>query len=368
MSTSNSPASPLKKKLIVSGGGTGGHIYAGIAIIQEFKSRFPAGEVLFVGARGGIEERLVPRENIQLQTLALGSLKNVSLLRKLVSLFKVPLALLASARILLSFKPDAVIGVGGYASGPVVLMAKLLSPFLHAHTAVLEQNAVSGFTNRILGKCVDTVFTAFPGIENQFPGKNVVMSGNPIRGTFSRAPVKGASSSLCVFIFGGSQGALGMNTLVINSLDFLKDLPIKWIHQTGEVDYQRVKSKYESLGLDASVEKFIYTMKEAYGEADLVIARAGASTLAEIAAVERPIFLVPLPTAADNHQEVNGRLFEVKGAARVFLQNKTSPEEFAKEVRALLLDRTAQEKFRLNLRAFHRPDCTKVIVNSLVVG
>jgi UDP-N-acetylglucosamine--N-acetylmuramyl-(pentapeptide) pyrophosphoryl-undecaprenol N-acetylglucosamine transferase len=353
-------------KIIVGGGGTGGHIFAGIAIIQEFKRLYPDGEVLFVGAKGGLEERLVPRENISLETLHLGSLKSVGMLQRLKTLIKIPFAVFKSIKIIFRFRPNAVIGVGGYASGPIVLVAKLLSPFLRTKTAILEQNAVSGFTNRILAQFVDIVFCAFPGIENQFPGKHVVLSGNPIRGNFTKAPEKSEGEPLGVFIFGGSQGAMGINTLVLESLPFLKDLSIRWVHQTGERDFDRVVEGYQKAGIPARVEKFIYEMKEAYTAADLIICRAGSSTLGELAAVQRPAFLIPFPFASDNHQEKNGRLFEERGAARVFLQGKTSPEEFSKEVRSLLLNRPLQKKMSDSLSVFHRPDSTNIIVKTIL--
>ena len=356
-------------KLIVGGGGTGGHIYAGVAILQEFKRQYPAGEVLFVGATGGLEGKLVPREGFPLQTLSLGSLKGVSLRQRLKTAIKIPLALIRSARILLQFRPIAVIGVGGYASGPIVLMARLLRPILHARTAILEQNAVSGLTNRVLAKFVDLVFAAFPGIESQFPGKRVVLSGNPIRGNFTRAEPRPTGGRPSVFVFGGSQGAMGINTLILESLPLLADLNIQWVHQTGERDFERTRMGYANAGVtDARVEKFIYGMQEAYANADLVVCRAGSSTLAELAAVERPSFLIPFPFAADNHQEKNARLFEKKGGARVYLQGKTTAVAFATDLRATLADRAALRTMGEALKPFHHPECVNLIVKTLLNG
>lgn len=353
-------------KLIVSGGGTGGHIFAGISILQEFKKCYPDGEILFIGAKDSLEERLVPKEGIPLKTLDLGSLKGVSLKKKLITLFKLPFSLISAAKIIIEFKPNAVIGVGGYASGPSVLMAKMLSSFFKIQTALLEQNAVSGFTNRLLSKKVDLIFCAFPGIENQFPGKKVILSGNPIRSVFQKCSPKTPSDSLCIFIFGGSQGAVGINTLVLESLPFLKDLSIKFIHQTGEKDCDRVKNGYEAVGINARVEKFIYDMKDCYEAANLIICRAGSSTLSEIAATGRPSFLIPYPFASDNHQEKNGRLFEEKKAARVFLQGKISPKEFADEIRKLMTDFPLQNEMSQNLNAFHHKNPANLIVKTLL--
>ncbi len=325
----------MERTLIVTGGGTGGHIFAGVAVADEWRRRFPEARILFVGAKGGIEERLVIKAGYPLETLALGSLKGVAWKKRLKTLAQIPLALLRAARILMRERPDAVIGVGGYASGPVVLIARILGVSWGAHIAILEQNAVPGLTNRILARLSHTVFCAFPGIERRFPMGKTKLTGNPVRK--SMVPFRSAlRNPFTLFIFGGSQGALGINTLVLDAFAHLQDLlpKLEWIHQTGERDFERVVEGYRKAGVTGRVEKFIHDMPECYQAASLVICRAGSSTLAELAAVRRAGILVPFPHASDNHQELNAHLFVNQGAADLLIQSKASGEDLARKIRA----------------------------------
>lgn len=329
----------MEPTLIVTGGGTGGHLFAGISIADAWAERYPGARILFVGARNGIEERLVPKANYPLEVLTLGSLKGVSTGRRLKTLFQIPLALAKAAKILLRERPSAVIGVGGYASGPVVLVARLLGWAWGVNTAILEQNAIPGFTNRILARFVHSVYCAFPGIEDRFQKKKTHLTGNPVRKTM--VPFLSANRNpFTVFIFGGSQGAVGINSLVLDSFANLKDLlpRLQWIHQTGERDYDRVLEGYAKAGVKGRIEKFIYDMPDCYREASLVICRAGSSTLAELAAVKRAAVLVPFPFASDNHQEKNARLFVDQSAADLLIQGKSTGKELAGKIRQYLVD------------------------------
>jgi len=361
-------ANPQKPKtLIVAGGGTGGHVLAGIAVADAWRAQFSGSRVVFVGAYGGLEEKLVPRAGYPLELLALGSLKRVSLKRRIKTLIQLPLSLLKSMSILLRERPDAVLGVGGYASGPLVLMARFLSPFLEIRTAILEQNAVPGFTNRILGRFSHRVLSAFPGVEGRFPDGKVEVTGNPVRSVMK--PMSSASRSpFTIFIFGGSQGALGVNTLVLDALPFLEDLKsrLKFIHQTGEADFERVKQGHEKARTQARVEKFIYEMPEAYAAASLLVCRAGSSTLAEVAAVRRAAVLVPFPYAADNHQEKNARIFEEKGAARVLVQFKSQGEDLAKMIREFVTNPERIATMENSVSEFYRPNAAQEIVTKLI--
>ncbi len=224
----------MKKKLIIAGGGTGGHVLAGVAVADSWIKNFGAdGEVLFVGARGGIEEKLVPRAGYKLEVLDLGSLNRVSVGRRIKTLFQLPLSLLKSASIIVKTKPQAVLGVGGYASGPLVLMARILGFFglCSAQTGILEQNSVPGLTNRILGRAVHQVFSAFPGMERHFSQRKLRVTGNPVRAAVVEAGKRTNATPVepfTVFIFGGSLGALGINTMVLEALPFLRDRPKAW--------------------------------------------------------------------------------------------------------------------------------------------
>jgi UDP-N-acetylglucosamine--N-acetylmuramyl-(pentapeptide) pyrophosphoryl-undecaprenol N-acetylglucosamine transferase len=356
------------KSLIIAGGGTGGHVLAGVAVADAWKKKFGTdAEVLFVGARGGIEEKLVPRAGYPLELLELGSLNRVSFGRKIKTLFQLPLSLIRSAGILSKFKPDAVLGVGGYASGPLVLMARVLG----ARTAILEQNSVPGMTNRILGKIVDRVFSAFPGADAHFSPTKVRVTGNPVRSVIEALadlpPSVSRTTPFTLFIFGGSQGAMGINTLVLDALPFLKARMggLRVIHQTGERDFERVKSEYTKAGCQARVEKFIYEMPEMYANSSLVICRSGSGTLSEIAAAGRASVLVPFPQASDNHQEFNARIFSDAGAAVLMLQGVARGEDLARTILDFLDHPEKQRVMESRVREFHQPKAAERIALGL---
>lgn len=355
--------------LIVAGGGTGGHVLAGIAIADAWKSGSSKANAIFVGARGGIEEKLVPRAGYPLSLLALGSLKRVSAARRIRTLFQLPLALIKSSLILFRIRPKAVIGVGGYASGPLVLMARLLGWMWGTRVAILEQNAVPGFTNRVLSRFAHVVFSAFPGIESRFPGKQVAVTGNPVRSAMKPLPAA-ARDPFQIFVFGGSQGAMGVNTLVIEALPHLRDLKstLRFVHQTGEADYERVKRAHEEAASGARVEKFIYEMPDVYSASSLLVCRAGSSTLAEIAAVGRASILIPLPTAADDHQAKNAAIMVREGAALMVDQRKSSGKELAEIIRALHADMARLSEMESAARKLYRPQAAHDVVRGLLGG
>ena len=357
-----------KPRLIVAGGGTGGHVAAGIAIADEWKKRHGEGSVIFVGAKGGIEERLVPRAGYPLRLLTLGSLKRVGFATRLRTLALLPWSLVRSKLWLLEIRPKAVVGVGGYASGPLVLMARLTGFLWGAHVGILEQNAVPGLTNRILGYFAHRIFAAFPGLEGRFPASKLSVTGNPVRESIryvNPPPLK----PFGIFIFGGSQGAQAINTLIIDALPHLKDLmhDLRFVHQTGERDHDRVAAAYAACGVQARVEKFIYDMPECYQAASLLICRSGSSTLSEVAAVGRPAILIPFPFAADNHQEHNARIFEKSGAARVMLQKESSGEKLASTLREFTLAGTSMlAEMSEKARTLHHERCAALIVDRLM--
>jgi UDP-N-acetylglucosamine--N-acetylmuramyl-(pentapeptide) pyrophosphoryl-undecaprenol N-acetylglucosamine transferase len=359
--------------LMVAGGGTGGHVYAGVAVADAWRDRYGAStSIVFVGAQGRIEEKLVPRAGYPLMLLKLGSLKRVSMARRLKTFYQLPVSLLKSAGYLLKHKPQAVLGVGGFASGPLVLMARVLRMLglTSSRTAILEQNSVPGFTNRVLGRFVDEVFCSFPGTETRFAGKHgVLVTGNPVRNVMSRLP-SAARDPFTIFVFGGSQGAIGINSLVIEALSELRDLfpRLRFVHQTGEADYGRVAQAYRAVGVadgKARVEKFIYEMPQAYAESSLLVCRSGASTLAEIAAVGRASVLVPLPTAADNHQETNARVFSDAQAAFLLKQGQGAGFELARIVRECMADPARLSRMEQAVTAFCKPDAARDIVERL---
>jgi UDP-N-acetylglucosamine--N-acetylmuramyl-(pentapeptide) pyrophosphoryl-undecaprenol N-acetylglucosamine transferase len=351
---------------MVAGGGTGGHVLAGIAVADAWKVKYPGARIEFVGAYGGIEEKLVPRAGYPLRLVALGSLKGVSWGKRIRTFCQLPFALGKSALLLFRARPRAVVGVGGYASGPLVLMARVTGWLWGCHTAILEQNAVPGFTNRVLARFVHQVLSAFPGIDGHFPRGKVRVTGNPVREVMK--PMKPATRNpFTLFIFGGSQGAQGINTLVLDAVAHLEDLKprLRFIHQTGERDYDRVVEGHRKAGTQARVEKFIYEMPAAYEAASLLVCRAGSSTLAEVAAVGRAAVLVPFPYASDNHQEKNARIFEEMHAARVLVQFQSKGEDLARIIRELIENPTKLDEMERAVRSFYRPNAALDVVQAI---
>ncbi len=324
--------------MMIAGGGTGGHLFPGIALAEELVTRNQGHQVLFVGAERGIESRHVPRAGFDLELIKVGGLKGRGLWGWIRGLLRLPRAIWQSRRILKKFRPDVVVGVGGYASGPVLLAAWLK----RLPTAILEQNAYPGLTNRILGKIVRSVIVAFPEAKKFFKQKKVQLLGNPVRKSlvdnFLRSREDQAGQHLLVF--GGSQGAQILNQVVPEAVEKLNkrfnDLHV--VHQTGERDCQEVKKRYEELGATAQVLPFIDDMAAAYRQADVVVCRSGATSVAELALCRKPSILVPFPYAADNHQEVNAQSLVKAEAAVMILQSDLNPDRLADEVAAIFGD------------------------------
>jgi UDP-N-acetylglucosamine--N-acetylmuramyl-(pentapeptide) pyrophosphoryl-undecaprenol N-acetylglucosamine transferase len=356
-------------RVLIAGGGTGGHLFPGIAVAEEVVAR--GGEVLFVGTTRGIEARVLPEAGYPLELLQVSGLNRVGPIRMIGGLIKLPFAFLRCLSILRRFRPDVVLGVGGYASGPLVLAAALTG----RPSAIQEQNSVPGFTNRVLGKVVRAVFIAFNEAAAAFPPAKVATTGNPVRKGFREArallPAADAPAGPArLLILGGSQGARAVSNLVIGAAALLaKSRPGKFtiVHQTGTSDADRVKDAYAEQGLSGqvTVRPFIDDMVSAYRAADLVIARAGALTLAELAIAAVPAILIPLPTAADDHQTRNAAAFAVAGAAVVIPQNQATPEQLATELESLLDDRDVRKKMSAAMTLLSRPAAAAAVVDRL---
>ncbi|MEO6390708.1 MAG: undecaprenyldiphospho-muramoylpentapeptide beta-N-acetylglucosaminyltransferase [Pyrinomonadaceae bacterium] len=318
-------------RVLIAAGGTGGHIYPGIAVAQEVIQRDPANEIRFVGAAQGLEKRLVPQAGFELSLIESAGLKNVGFAGKIRGLLLLPKSFLAARRILRDFKPDVVVGAGGYVSGPVLLTAWMM----RIPTLVMDSNALPGFTNRRLARFVDRAALTFDESLKYFPGTGVV-TGNPVRLAFFEVKTKERSGeSFSVLIFGGSQGARGINRAVVAALPAL--VPIKnslqVTHQTGESDFAEATKGYADAGWDpSSVCRYIDDMVTAFGRADLIICRAGATTCAEIAAAGKAAIMIPLPTAADDHQRKNAEALVQAGAARMILQPELTGDGLAAQL------------------------------------
>lgn len=330
-------------RMLVAGGGTGGHVFPGIALAEEVVGRHPENDVVFVGTARGMEAAVVPAAGFPIELIEARGLKGVGVMRLLVGLLLLPRAFVQCIRILRRWRPDVVVGVGGYASGPVVLAAWLL----RIPTAVQEQNAMPGFTNRRLAPFVKAAFTAFPEAGRWFAKRKVYQLGNPIRRELLDNYMHPSSphDRIRLLVFGGSQGAHALNMRVVEALPHLADLrgSLSVTHQTGPADREAVEKGYRACGFQPDVRDFITDMSGAYAGADLVVCRAGATTLAELTVCKKPSILVPFPFAADNHQVMNAKSLVDAGAAVMIEERDLTGETLASEIRAILASPSRRE-------------------------
>ncbi|MBU1069659.1 undecaprenyldiphospho-muramoylpentapeptide beta-N-acetylglucosaminyltransferase [Myxococcota bacterium] len=325
--------------VLIAGGGTGGHLFPGLALAEAFQEI--GAEIHFAGSSQGIEVRAVPRAGYPLHLIPVRGIKGRGILRKILGLFMLPAAFFSSWRLLRRVRPRLVVGVGGYASGPVVWTASLLG----YRTAILEQNTVPGLTNRKLGRRVRRVYITFPESEQYFPGKKVRNLGNPVRRAIVESLAGGVAATgngpLRIFIFGGSQGARAINELFMRSAALLAAKGVSIRHQTGAADRERVEVAYREAGVKARVDDFIHDMAGAYAEADIVVCRAGATTCSELAIAGRPAIFIPYPHATDNHQEHNARSLVQTGAAILLLEADATADTLIAHLESLSRDRLA---------------------------
>ena len=352
-------------RLLIAGGGTGGHLFPGVALAEELRAREPEAAIRFVGTARGIEARVLPELGWDLVLIEVSGLKTVGALGAVRGLFRLPRALWQSRRVVKQFAPDVVVGVGGYASGPVVLMARMMG----IKTGILEQNSIAGFTNKLLGKVVHGVFLHFAETRRFFKQKKILMTGNPIRRDIRLAleertgdgrPATGngqPAAGLKVFAFGGSQGAQALNEIVADAAAILsaRGVALDIVHQTGPQHLEKTQERYAKAGMKADVRAFIQDMAAEYRRADLVIARAGATTVAELGVVGRPAILVPYPFAADNHQEINAREMADSGAALMFVQSELTPEKLADVVADLAAHPEALARMGSAMKVLGKP-------------
>jgi UDP-N-acetylglucosamine--N-acetylmuramyl-(pentapeptide) pyrophosphoryl-undecaprenol N-acetylglucosamine transferase len=350
-------------RLLVAGGGTGGHVFPGIALAEEVVTRHPQNDVVFVGTARGLEAAVVPQAGFPFERIQVQGLKGQGLLSVLQGLTLLPRALWRSLSILRAWRPDVVVGVGGYASGPVVLAAWLL----RIPTAVQEQNAVAGFTNRLLGLLVKAVFTAFPEAARHFARRKVFQLGNPIRRALLENYMRPSArhDRLTVLVFGGSQGAHGLNMRVIEALPHLHDLRdrLRLVHQTGARDREAVEKGYRAVGFEPDVRDFITDMSQAYADADLVVCRAGATTLAELTVCKKASILIPFPAAADNHQVLNARSLVDAGAAVMIEERELTGELLAGEIRSILVGPERRGRMELAASRMGNPQAAREIAD-----
>jgi UDP-N-acetylglucosamine--N-acetylmuramyl-(pentapeptide) pyrophosphoryl-undecaprenol N-acetylglucosamine transferase len=349
-------------RVIIAGGGTGGHLFPGISIAEAFKIRENRNEVLFVGASGGIEETLIPKTGNELRTISVSGVRGKPLRRKLISLWTIPRGIAASARIIREFKADLVIGVGGYVSGPVVFAAFLVG----TRRAIQEQNSIPGSTNRLLGKLSDAIFISFEESRPYFPGRKTILTGNPVRRDFFQGLDDTRNgNAFNLFIFGGSQGAHRINEKMMEALDWLHGIRdrLKITHQTGGDDLEFVSRNYERKGFRASVTAFIDDMATCYRDAHLVICRSGATTVSELTISRRASILIPYPHAIHDHQTLNAKSLAKAGAARMISDSDLTGKLLADAILHLYRNRNEISGMENRAGDLAQPNAAELIVD-----
>lgn len=309
-------------RLLLTGGGTGGHLFPAIASAQKLVDLVPGSQVMFVGTKRKMDKTSLESYSFATKSIHCYGLKGKSLPELIKALLVLPISCVEAALIILRFKPDVVLGVGGYVTGPVVFVARLLGK----KTMIHEQNSIPGLANRKLGGLVDRVCLSLPDSGSLFPKDKTRFTGNPVRKeiVLQAEKFRNDTKEFVIAILGGSQGAHAVNMLVVDAVcssGMQADKSLKIIHQTGAKDSEVVSGKYEDAGVNAEVAPFFKDMAAIYEQADLVISRAGATTLSELAVMGKPAILFPYPTAADNHQEKNGEYY-VHGGGAIMLNEK----------------------------------------------
>jgi UDP-N-acetylglucosamine--N-acetylmuramyl-(pentapeptide) pyrophosphoryl-undecaprenol N-acetylglucosamine transferase len=354
-------------RVVIAGGGTGGHVFPALALADEVR-RLPGSEVLFVGSRGGLEERLVPARGYAIELLQVGKLRGAGIIARARTLAALPLSVVAALRLLRRFAPNVVVGVGGYASGPVALAATAL----RLPIVLLEQNAIPGTTNRVLARLADAVVVAFRRAARDLPRDRTLLLGNPIRAEVLAAvaarSARGPRATPTLLVLGGSQGAHALNELACAAAPALMGrVPgLTLIHQTGAADAASIAQRYAEAQITAQVSAFIDEIGPLLAQADLVLSRAGATTLAELAVAGVPAVLVPYPFAADDHQAENAAELVDAGGAVMFRQEDLNPERLATLLGDLLADAPRRQQMAQAMSRAGYPAAAQSVVSLLL--
>ena len=353
-----------KIRILLTGGGTGGHLFPAVATAQQFRQQFPESEILFVGTKRKVDTKSLGAYDFASESIWCYGLKGKNPWQLLKALAVLPFSCLQALMVILRFKPDIIFGVGGYVTGPVVAAGKSWGIPIVIH----EQNSVPGLANRKLGKLADRVCLSLPGSGKVFSEAKVLYTGNPVRSKILELAGKlrtRQDGKRTLLILGGSQGAQAVNSLITEALCSLTDAElqeIKVIHQTGEKDEEQVRNAYSKRGVDAEVASFFMNMHDVYNQADLLVSRAGATTLSEIAVLGKPAILIPYPYAADNHQEKNAQYYVAGGGAVQFKQDGLTAEQLSGTILKLLKKNETLEEMGTAMKRLAFPDAAQSIV------
>jgi len=362
-------------RIIITGGGTGGHLFPGIALATALQQKYPGCEIMFIGTQRQLDKKTLAGFNFQQESIACMGLKGMGLKHRIKSLLSLPIAVLESWKIIKGFQPDLVFGVGGYVTGPVLLAARLCS----VPTCIHEQNSIPGLANRMISHFVSRIFVSIPG-EYPFPEQKTVVSGNPVRQEIlaaaecrqqevgnGKADSEEVDSPMTLLVMGGSLGAHRINMLMLDvaaQLDEQQKKTVQLIHQTGTADEEKVRDGYEAAGVKAEVRAFFTDMASLYSQADLVLARAGATSLAELSVMGLPAVLIPYPYAADDHQAKNAEYYVAEGGAVMYRESELDADLLGKILSQLLGDIDKLNPMALAMKNMGQPEATQRILDS----
>ena len=368
--TVNSTENSMNRALciIIAGGGTGGHLFPGIAIANEFMTRNSATRVIFVSTGNRLEKAVLSKAGFELRSIQVAGIKGRGIWNQLKSVLKIPGAILAGMGLLKNFSPDLIVGLGSYSAGPVVMGAWLM----RIPIAIHEQNILPGITNKILARFADRIYISFENTQSRLSPKKVYWTGNPVRQELlesSGRPEDGTAQEISqaqftVLIIGGSQGAHGINMAMIEALEHLQNSErLHFVHQTGEADQAPVSDAYRKKSVSSTVQSFFDNMAEQYHRADLIICRAGATTVAEITALGKAAIFIPFPYAADNHQMLNAADLAKDGAAEIIIEKELNGILLSERIEHYMDDREALEDMAARARRHGNPEAAKNIVD-----
>ena len=354
----------MARTFLIAAGGTGGHLFPGIAVADELRRRDPDTRVVFAGTPRGLESRIVPRAGYELVLLPILPLNGIGLARTVKGVLALPRALWQAGALVRRLRPRAVLGIGGYAGGPVVLLAALQ----RVPTVILEPNAKPGFTNRVLRPFVDRCACSYPEAAREFGAKGVI-TGNPVRGGFATLPPKEHREPYSLLVFGGSQGSRILNQAMLAALPFLPGpARLRIVHQTGEAMRGEVAAAYVAAGREAEVTAFLDDMEARFGQADLVVSRSGATSCAELTAAGKASVLVPFAQAADDHQRSNARAMEAAGASRMVEEKDLTGERLAAAVGECLAEPQRLRAMEDAARTLGKADAAARVADLLELG
>ncbi len=355
------------KTIIIAGGGTGGHIYPALTIAKALQSLNPKLNIEFVGTPEGLEAKIIPKHGFVISFISVGKLNyKGGFFKKIRTLFQLPWAFVKSLALVTEKKPILVLGVGGYASGPFVLASSVLG----IPTALWEPNAHPGLTNRLLSRFVRKTFLVFEESQKKMKAKKVEVLGLPVREEIERLYLldgekKQTDGKFHILVFGGSQGARALNICVSAMLKEFNFENVSFVHQTGPADFEGIRASYSGVA-DVKAMDYVYDMENYYQWADLIVCRSGASTLAELAAAKKPSILIPLPTAADDHQKKNAQSLVSKNAARMMEQKDLTPESLFNLIVELKNQPGVLKKMSEQIQHFYQPNSARKIAEKLI--